>query len=421
MLKKCILLLIFSFPAWTHASVTIEKIQKLASTADNKTTRTNENVGQLMNKFFSDTKCFNSAANEEFQKALKKAGSDPTPSEIKDLIEAHTSIIPAFKTEEKGLQKIIYLYDVLTNTTNDIKSVTNTDAYDRSIVSPAELLDTGENYMVYTLDCSGYLSLVSRASSGAASALAKIAYRGQFESKKSMMIMYGKIIPILNIVINPQSNIPVPIQPEIKLDILHGLLNLLNDSGNLNIQVPSTLTILAYEGNSTATLQGNMKFEASASGSFGLISVEGGSESTASIVQKLNFSKFSTAVIQQGESKNYKIGQIRDQIRSALRSTKTKLDYEGASRETIKITTSLTNHVCGHEWKARILNKGDDEVANNLEVTTQSISNKCIMSITPTGDLLESKTDYKLIIFPVGNIYNWEDGGPAMRTIDIKG
>lgn len=376
-----------------------------------------ENVETLVNRFFKNTTCFQENTNQKLQKLLKDKGINAVPSEVGLAVSPINSFVPVFTTEFQGLQKMTHMYGYFSDRST-VDYLDNSDGYANSFINPLSLIDTRENYLIYTLDCSGYITAVANASAGLSSAIAKTAFEGSTNLQKSMVIVTGKIIPILNIAIDPQSTIAIGLPNELTLDILNATLHKLMSDNKLNIEVPKNIQVLSYEKGASTKIQGDVKIQASANANFGF--ADGGfrGETQASIAQSLKFSNFTTSVISVGSIKVYSIDQIQKQFTKVIGSTSITLE---SNANPLKLESKITRTLCENgEWKADIKPENDNPLKENIAVFSKFDRGVCEMEVSFPVASRDTSKKYHLNIFPTDTKYlEWKNGRPSFPPIEI--
>lgn len=259
-------------------------------------------------------------------------------------------------------------------------------------LNPFGLVDKSSDAVIYTMDCSGYLTSTFNLDVAVPAASLKTFAKGQASGARSVSVAQATVVSPVMAALQPTS-VPerLRLSERERLEMLFAAvveIDLAKPSSNdrLMFEVPREFRLLWASNKGRSSAQGEARVEGGGGAGFGVASVKATTDVGGSISRELTFESFDTyllqdAALQPNISTTYGVlrSEVVDLISSAATSAPESLNagvvkdrYEASFRD-------LTTAICALKWKA-------DPVANGAVSTRWDKDiNMCVVSFKPSA------------------------------------
>ncbi|WP_428509493.1 hypothetical protein [Roseateles sp.] len=259
-------------------------------------------------------------------------------------------------------------------------------------LNPLALVDKSSDAVVYTMDCSGYLTSTFNLEVSLGAADLKSFAKGLVNGSRSVSVAQATVTSPVIAALYPLT-VPTKIRPSAreKLELLHAAIaeiDLVRPSAPdaMQIDVLRELRLLWASNKGKSSAQGEARVESGGGGGIGVASVKATADAGGTISREMAFESFETyliedAALQPQTSTTYAVLRaevvrtVADSATSApdsLNAGWVKDHFEASFRD-------LTDTVCGLAWKP--------ETTTNGGVSTRwdKDANICVFSFKPSG------------------------------------
>lgn len=259
-------------------------------------------------------------------------------------------------------------------------------------LNPLALVDKSSDAVVYTMDCSGYLTSTFNLDISLGAADLKSFAKGLVNGSRSVSVAQATVTSPVIAALYPLT-VPAKIRPTAreKLELLHAAIveiDLVRPSAPdaMQIDVPREFRLLWVSNKGKSSAQGEARVEGGGAGGIGVASVKATADSGGTISREMAFESFVTyliedAALQPQTSTTYAV--LRTEVVRAVADAATsapdslnagwvKDHFEASFRD-------LTDTVCGLAWKPDPITYG------GVSTRWDKDANICVLSFKPSG------------------------------------
>lgn len=381
-----------------------------------------ETVKTAIDNFFNNTACLPSTPKniqKSLEKALKKSSKSATPPEVYSVVD-DVKDTKYIGTEYQSFKGVLHAFKFDKNA-EKYQYLEGADTY--NTLNPFMLINKNMPNFIYGLDCSGYVSSLAKAGVGLSAAELQLASQVAYDKKESYLLSRIRAASVIKLVMDPINTLAESTaSPEFISGTLFHVLDLLVKNDKTSITTPEFFDVLAYEKNGGKSLQGQFDLNASGGGTYGIASVSGSLDSSATISQTLTFNSPKVAIISVGDEKTYQIEEVKETLKNAIESTRLS---QHQVDNTIQVKSNLFQKLCRlGNWSASIIDVGESKELGKkqIDATYNLALKECQFSIN-ISDLAEkfSKTDLvKMAISPKSQAFSIYNESPPTLVVNLN-
>jgi len=274
--------------------------------------------------------------------------------------------------------------------------LTRSSSYSRT--DPLAWILSGKSSVVYTMDCSGFMTAAIAASAGALGNDFKTKAETALKTNKTMLVAKAIVESPVYAALFPNGGMP---KPRERLDILFSIayeIDAARPDAPPEMSITTTrLSQMLWASNSgTTSMQGQAIVNGQLGGGIGVVNVEASSSVGGKISRALQFSSFETYIIgtegdDQKGSRPY--SYIKEQLKTLVANagnSPTEDLNAGPVKDRYEATfVDLTEPICTLPWAAPEANGVSLGTANGR---WDSVKGVCVMSFKPAGPKSSSVT-----------------------------
>lgn len=334
-----------------------------------KTIKTKEIlISDLMGEFFSGAHCFsgNEKLRNKFKEKIKKFGkSEIVPHEIKNSLNSKYLDTVQFM-EDITLQGMMHVYWF----ENDKRKRFLSGSPTYESFNPMELIHNQSGSFLYTVDCSGFTSILANSKLGFGALELAATAKNSLSAKYIYFAARGKLTSPIALTANPTLRNQTTISPEDQVALLWAVLNVMNQNGVSTIAVPIDVDVLTFAVEGGKYLQGNLEMSVGSGVSFAVASAATNGKVGIGYSKSLIFSSPNSAIIEFGDT----LKVTKNEIKRAYRDALPKIVFSRTSEsKNFILSANLTQNYClVAGWYAKIGSEKEESFVKNIHTTWNS-------------------------------------------------